>query len=199
MVADRPASAWAPALLALHRSVSLVERGLVALAAVAVFAMMLVLVVDVGGRYLFNRPLAWSYDVISIYMLPLVVYLAIADAYRRNQHISVDLIYNSLGRTGKRLVRLLAAVIVVAVMSPIAWLAAGQAITRYENKVVISGSILWPTWIPALFLAAGAGLLIVRALVDGLALAAALAGDTETVAGESEDRQRDVAHGGDAT
>lgn len=196
-VDGRP-DAGAPALLALNRGLSLLERGLVVAAAGSILFMMTVLVVDVGGRYLFNRPLAWAYDIISIYLLPLIVYLAIADAYRRNQHISVDLLYNIMGQGGKRLVRLLSAVVVVIVMSPIVWLASGEAISRYQNKVVIAGSILWPTWIPAFFLAMGCMLLILRALLDAIALIVAFANGSETVPGESEERQAEINHHGDA-
>lgn len=192
------AEGGAPALLALNRALSLVERALVVVAAGSILLMMLVLVVDVGGRYLFNRPLAWAYDIISIYLLPLIVYLAIADAYRRNQHISVDMLYNLMDQQKKRVVRLFSAAVVIAVMAPITWLAAGEAITRYQNDVVIAGSILWPTWIPAFFLALGGVLLILRALLDGVALIVAIVQGSATVAGESEERQADVDHHGDA-
>jgi TRAP-type C4-dicarboxylate transport system permease small subunit len=189
----------APALLALNRGLSFIERGLVVVAAGSIFFMMLVLVVDVGGRYLFNRPLAWAYDIISIYLLPLIVYLAIADAYRRNQHISVDMLYNLMDQPKKRLVRLVSAIVVVGVMAPITWLAAGEAISRYQNDVVIAGSILWPTWIPAFFLALGGSLLVLRAILDGVALATALVSGSQTVAGESAERQAELNHHGDAT
>lgn len=188
----------APALLALSRALSFLERVLVVASAASILFMMLVLVVDVGGRYLFNRPLSWAYDIISIYLLPLIVYLAIADAYRRNQHISVDMLYNLMDRRLKRLVRLLSAVVVIGVMAPITWLAAGEAITRYQNDIVIAGSILWPTWIPALFLAVGGVLLILRAALDGVALIMALLQGSDTVAGESAERQLDLNHHGDA-
>ena len=188
-----------PALLAANRWLSMFERSFAVVAAGSILFMMAVIVADVGGRYLFNRPLAWAYDIVSIYLLPLMVYLAIADAYRRNQHISVDLLYNLMDLPRKRLVRLVATIVVVIAMVPITWLATGEAVSRYRNDVVIAGSILWPTWIPAFFLAVGGALLILRAMLDGIALFMALLRGGATVPGESEERQQDVDNQGDAT
>src|SRR3546814_5827562 len=59
---------------------------------------MLVIVVDVVMRYFFSAPLSWSYDLIGMYLVTLVFFLALADTFRRGGHIKVDL-FENLRRT----------------------------------------------------------------------------------------------------
>ena len=189
----------AATLSPLNTALTWLERILAAGAAAGILAIMTTVVVDVFGRYLFNRPLAWSYDLISIYLMPLVIFFALSDAFRRNQHITIELLYDSVSPLYQRMSRLLATVVIAAVMLPIAWLAFLQAANRYENKIVISGSILWPTWIPSLILAFGAGVLILRVLVDAAALINAMTAGLENAPGESPARQKRPENGvGDA-
>lgn len=179
---------WAPILSALNLNLTRLESLLVGVAAAGIFAMMMILVVDVFGRYLFNRPLSWSYDFISIYLMPLVIFLALSDSFRKNHHLSVDIIYNSLTPLAQRALRVLVSVIIAAVITPIAWLAYGQAANRYANDVVIAGSVLWPTWIPSLIVAVGSTLLVLRALLDVLALVSAMVARSDDIPGESPER-----------
>jgi len=191
---------WVSILSALNRSVTRVERLMVACSAAGILAMMVILVVDVFGRYFFHKPLTWSYDIISIYLMPLLIFFALSDAFRKNQHISVDLLYANLAPTTQRALRLLAAILTAAVILPIAWLAFGQAVDRYVNDIVISGSILWPTWVPSLMLGLGTLLLIVRAVLDAVALVSALLSGSSDIPGESEARHESAtAHVGGAT
>lgn len=189
----------APILSALNAAVTFAEGVAVRFSALGVLAMMVVVVIDVLGRYLFNSPLTWSYDLVSIYLMPFIMFLALSNTFRRNNHISVDILYANFGATMKRLSRFLTALIVLATVTPIAWLAYLQAVGRYASNSMIAGSILWPTWIPSAFLAAGTALLILRALLDGVALAAGLATRREDIPGESPERALDREPGDSAT
>lgn len=184
-------SGLAPALLALDRGVTRIERLLVVIAAAAIFATMAIMVADVFGRYLFHRPLSWAYDVISIYMLPTIVFMALSDAFRKNHHLSVDILYNVASPVVQKLSRFLSSIVIAGVVLPIGWLAVLQAHDRYQHNTVIAGAILWPTWIPSLIVGLGAGLLVLRALLDGAALVVALVSGTKEVPGESPARQTD--------
>lgn len=182
-------SGWAPMLLAFDQNVTRIERLLVGLAAVSIFATMWIMVADVLGRYLFHRPLSWAYDVISIYLLPAIIFLALSDAFRKNHHLAVDILYNVSSPVMQKLSRFLTSLVIAGVTLPIAWLAVLQAYDRYTHDTVIAGAILWPTWIPSLIVGAGSGLLVLRTVLDGLALLAALLSGSADVPGESPSRQ----------
>lgn len=61
------------------------------IAALALFAMMLVVALDVAGRYLFNAPLAAGYELVQM-LMGVLVFASLPLVSRRNDHITVGLL-----------------------------------------------------------------------------------------------------------
>jgi TRAP-type C4-dicarboxylate transport system permease small subunit len=60
------------------------------IASIVLACMMLLTVIDVGGRYLFNRPILGSTELTEFMMVPLC-FFAIVWCTRKNLHIKLDL------------------------------------------------------------------------------------------------------------
>jgi TRAP-type C4-dicarboxylate transport system permease small subunit len=71
--------------------VSAVARFLIRVAAVFLLAMVAINVIDVGLRTAFNAPIFGTYEVVEL-LLAAVAFLAIPEAFMRNQHITIELI-----------------------------------------------------------------------------------------------------------
>ncbi len=71
--------------------VNAVARFLTRVAAIFLIAMMLVNVVDVGLRVSINAPIFGTYEIVE-FMLAAVAFLAIPEAFLRDQHITIELI-----------------------------------------------------------------------------------------------------------
>ena len=70
--------------------------------AAAIFALLfLVFIVQVGMRFLFNRPLAWSDELIVILYIAMVFWSA-ATLLKERDHVMLDLVYEVLPPGGKR-------------------------------------------------------------------------------------------------
>src|ERR1700754_1410215 len=77
--ADRKSAGQDRAMIgALNRALSAGERPAALLSAFILFAVMLIVAVDVAMRYVFNSPFAWSHDVISLYLLPALFYIVLS-------------------------------------------------------------------------------------------------------------------------
>lgn len=161
-------------------------------AALAIFAVMAIVTVDVALRYALNAPLPWSYDLIGLYLVPLMFFFVLSLTFSSNHHIAVDIVYLRMTPALRRLCRLIIAFISLMVFVPITWLAAIGTISRLQADEVISGTILWPTWIPEAFMFIGCVLLCLRLVSDAVSLMIALLGSSSRVAGESPDRDRVV-------
>lgn len=66
----------------------------------AFLIMFVVFVAEIAARYLFNKPLAWAYEVTVMCYLWLVIFGA-CFAYRDRSHVTFTLIYDKLGVKGK--------------------------------------------------------------------------------------------------
>lgn len=136
------------------------------LAALAMLAMVLIVTVDVVMRYSFNAPLSWSYDLVSMYLMPAAVFLMLALVQRNAHHVNVDIFYRLLPRALQRAASVIAFLCSGTVMAIVATLAAARAWTAIANDEVVSGPIEWPVWIGPALLAAGAALFALRCLTD---------------------------------
>lgn len=77
--------------------------------AAAVFALLfLVFVVQVAMRFLFNKPLAWSDELIVVLYI-LMVFWSAATLLKEKEHVMLDLVYAALPPGGQRIFGLIGA------------------------------------------------------------------------------------------
>src|SRR3954465_6188580 len=69
------------------------------LAAAALVVLMLVTVIDVFMRYVFNRPIRASFDTVEV-MLMVFVFNGMAAAFFRRRHVVIDLLDGVFGPRG---------------------------------------------------------------------------------------------------
>ena len=135
-----------------------------AVGASVVVLMMLVVAYSVVNRYILNTPITWT-DELSGYLVVALVMLGAADALRRGDHISVDLITSRLNKRGKRLVEIWG-YIVVLIFSSVLLMSSERTIDYSLNfEIVSEGYLEVPMWIPQSFLILGGSLVFLVALV----------------------------------
>lgn len=100
--------------------VRFLRRVLGGVAALLVFGMMLVTVIDVAGRYLFAAPLPGAFEVTEI-TLAIVIFLGLPLVCFEDGHISVSLITERLRGVARRLQSAGAALIGGATLALVAW------------------------------------------------------------------------------
>jgi TRAP-type C4-dicarboxylate transport system permease small subunit len=84
--------------------------------AAALFALLFVtFVLQVGARFLFDRPLAWSDELVVILYIAMVFWSA-AVLMKEREHVMFDLVYAALPRQGQRVMALLGAVLMAGLM-----------------------------------------------------------------------------------
>ncbi|TAK35904.1 MAG: TRAP transporter small permease, partial [Lysobacteraceae bacterium] len=173
--------AWRPAgrskgppaadyLRRVNRAVERIEDIGALIAGFSIFIIMIIVFLDVFLRYFLQSPLTWSYDLVSIYLVPILFFLVISETFKRNHHVAVDILYLRFSPIWKRIARLLIALLMLPILGEMIRLSARDAITAYRNHEVLSGAVLWPTWIPLAIVVVGFGLLLVRVLLDAVAL-----------------------------
>jgi len=83
---------------------SLPGKALAIICAAALFALMMVTVIDVTGRNLFNRPLRGGYELSGLLLMSMF-FLALPFATAADRHIAVNLVDRVLGPRGLHLLR----------------------------------------------------------------------------------------------
>ncbi|MEO7401325.1 MAG: TRAP transporter small permease subunit [Polaromonas sp.] len=84
--------------------------------AAAVFALLfLTFVVQVAMRFLFDRPLAWSDELIVVLYI-LMVFWSAATLLKEKEHVMLDLVYEALPPGGQRLFGLIGAALTAGLL-----------------------------------------------------------------------------------
>lgn len=96
------------------------ERVLALISGLAVFSLMVLAVVSVGGRNLFNAPLPGYVDWIE-QVMPLLAFLGIAYVQRDGGHIRMDIVIGRLRGRAMWLAELISVVLVLALMMALVW------------------------------------------------------------------------------
>jgi TRAP-type transport system small permease protein len=148
-----------------------VQRSQLWLAAGALVILMMVTVLDVLMRYLFNRPVRASLDTVEA-MLLIFVFNGMAAAFFGRRHIVIDLLDGVLGARITRVLIRIADILSVLCLLLLAWamlLPASQAYQYGDAKMELPVPI-YTLWIIALASLAGT---IFCALVTLVAMPAA--------------------------
>ena len=141
----------------------LISKFAAAIGAAVVLLMMSVVAYSVINRYILNSPITWT-DELSGYLVVALVMLGAADALRRGDHISVDLITTRFTGQGQRIVKIWS-YFTVLVFSSALLISTKETIDYSINFGILSeGYLQVPMWIPQSFLILGGSLIFLVAL-----------------------------------
>jgi TRAP-type mannitol/chloroaromatic compound transport system permease small subunit len=104
----------------LDRRLYRLERFLALLSGLAVFALMILAVISVGGRNFFNAPLPGYVDWIEQAM-PLIAFMGVAYVKRDGAHIRMDIVVGSLRGRPYYLVELITTLGILLLMALLVW------------------------------------------------------------------------------
>lgn len=143
---------------------ALIGRGFGIFAALAILAVLVLTAINVTGRYLFTAPLRGAEEMTGFLVVAMVM-LGAAEAYRRGDHIRIDLLTERLGPKGARWVDVLSHVAVGAFAANL--LRTGLHTVEFSHSfgAYSPGYLQIPMWIPQSALVIGGALLLAMAVL----------------------------------
>jgi TRAP-type C4-dicarboxylate transport system permease small subunit len=146
----------------LERFLSAVDWLLSRIVATAILAVMALIVCDVLGRYLFSRPLPWVYDIVSIYVVNLILYFLASEVLRTRANIELDLHVRFLPQRAWGVLQGLAWLCTAAVLALASWRVWVSTADSLASREVHPGLYEWPVWAERAVVALGLTLLVCR-------------------------------------
>lgn len=143
--------------------VAALARFLTRIAAVFLVAMMLINVVDVGLRVTVNKPIFGTYEIVE-FMLAAVAFLAIPEAFLRDQHITIELIDQVLPERVIDALRAFGTLCALVFVGLLTWHMVQPALDYIEFKEITMDLQLPLIW-KAVLIITGIGVSVLAALV----------------------------------
>lgn len=152
-----------------ERLVTPVVRAFGALSTALVLLAFALTICGIVARYGFNAPLTWIDELIG-YLLVALIMFGVAEAYRKGDHIAVDLVTAQLERGGWRMAKELWSDACVLAFAVVLGVSAWDSISFARSFGSFSpGAIQIETWIPRIPL-------LIAAVLMGIFALARLAG-----------------------
>ena len=114
------------------RVLQAIARGIAAVGGIVILAMMLVAVLDVALRYLFNAPLSSAYEILQLGMV-LVVYCGLAWCGLTGGHITVNFLGALLDHPRMRWIAALVHATGAALFLLVAWRSGASALDTFAS------------------------------------------------------------------
>jgi len=137
----------------MDRALNKLSTGLMWIAQVALFLLMLLVAFDVIGRYVFGSPIMGALEVIEVLMVP-IVFLALGFCTRKGQHVIVDLVTFRLSSRAQRISGVGASLACAVTFAIIAWQTGLQALGEILSSASSSSMTLHLPESPFLIVAA---------------------------------------------
>lgn len=149
----------------LERIVAWLSRKAAALAGGLIFFIMLAIMVDVSGRYIFNSPLLGGIEL-NRSLLVVVVFFGLAYTQLEEGHIRMDLLLIRVSAKGKLILDIFALVIALLVYAYITYATIPVTIRSILRGEYETGLIAFPMWPARLFMSIGLLFLVLQLVAD---------------------------------
>jgi TRAP-type C4-dicarboxylate transport system permease small subunit len=141
---------------ALDRLVRVLEAGCMVLAATALCAIMLITVVDVMLRYVFDAPFSWSYTVVSQYLMVAAFFLSLSYTFREGGHMTLEIVMRRVRNPMVRnVVSAFGHAVAFILVAGILYAGVGRTWSAWVNAEVLPGVLPFPTWLSDVFVPVG--------------------------------------------
>lgn len=149
----------------LSRVVRALQRPMLSVAGLLLFAMMLHVVADVFARYLFNHPITGTLEIVSNYYMVAIVFLPLAMVQLHGGHVKVEIFTAWFGPRVIAIFDIFAALLMLLYVGLMAWFVLQSALhqTLIGEKLKV-GVALLPVW-PARWFAPIGAVVFLLALV----------------------------------
>ena len=128
------------------------------------FGMMIMTVLDVILRYLFNSPLLGAFEITE-FMMVVIVFFSLAYTQSQKGHVTVDFFVTRLSEQKRRVINLISHSIYFLLILTITWKSVARAIEILETKEV-SGTLSIPVFPFYLIVALGCAAMCIELLRD---------------------------------
>jgi TRAP-type C4-dicarboxylate transport system permease small subunit len=147
-----------------EKSVKLISDVFMYISMTSLSIMMLLGIVDVVARYMFDRPLTGTFEIFEI-LLPAAVIFGFAYTQWVKGHVRVELFYALFPARLQAVVDIFITIWALILFALIAWKGALQALMHFQTGRLIS-NIQVPIWIVELFVPIGTMAMCFVLLVD---------------------------------
>jgi TRAP-type transport system small permease protein len=166
-----------------------IDKVLSTISSITLFIMMLWIFADVTLRYFFNSPIQGTIELTGEYLMVILVYLAISDTQKFDEHIKVTFLEGKFSEGVKKVTKFITNLLAAALFLFVSILNFRMGLDYLEQNIKSVGVLSYPL-APALFIiSVGLIMITIRLLLECTAI---LMPKTMTVSDSLEEVDEDI-------
>lgn len=146
------------------------DKVLSVISSLTLFVMMVWIFLDVTLRYFFNTPIQGTIELTGEYLMVLLVYLAISQTQKHDEHVRVTFLEEKFSEKMKKAAKFITQLLAVPFFVFIAYLNLQEGLEYLEQNIKSVGVLEYPL-APALFIiSVGLFMIAIRLLIECIAI-----------------------------
>lgn len=150
----------------MEKIITLLSKGLHAIAQLILLAMMFIITFDILGRWLFNLPIKGTFDFTQL-GLSMVIFLSLAYTHIANEHITIDFLIDKLPYSIQQIVNSLINLVMTLLLGLLTWNLWGNS-QRLLQSNTVTGDLKLPVYMFAMMAAVGAAVFALTSLLKAV-------------------------------
>ena len=132
---------------------------------IALLVQMFYVFINVGGRYLFNKPVPGAMEASGESMI-YIVYLSLAYIQLSDSHIRIDFLFSHIGPKTKGVLDIISYLLGIVFFSFIVWFSFQAALNSLKIGEVVWGSVEFPVYPQRFVITLGSFMMIIQLILD---------------------------------
>lgn len=123
-----------------------ISHAMMSIGSIALLVITIIVSIEVASRYFFHTPTIWAWDI-NVQLLLLMVMFGLAEVYRRDDYVRVDVLTSRLSPRGRAILDVLFAPILLFIAAVIMWMSwhyFHQSWIRNQHAATSFAPPLWP-------------------------------------------------------
>jgi len=142
------------------------SRAAMALAALCIFAMMVIITYDSAGRYFFNASSSIAYNLSEFYLMPAIIFFGMAYTKMVNGHTRVVFFFRFFNPAVKKFLLILANMATVLVFSLITFEGYKLTMRAWINGEIFTGTYSWPMYLAYIIVPISCAIMVLQSILD---------------------------------
>jgi len=143
-----------------------IDGAVILLSNISIMLMLILISADTLGRYLFNQPIAGTYEFVTMYLFAGIVFLCLSNGLKEKSHIRVNVFVDRLPCNIKKIVLMASDLIMLVFFAALLYVSWQMTYEAFVTREYYYGAVSFPLFPAYSVVPVGSLFMMVRILIS---------------------------------
>ncbi|MBD3108328.1 TRAP transporter small permease [Bacillus sp. AGMB 02131] len=143
-----------------------IDKLLVYLSCSSLFILMILVIVNVSSRFIFDKPIIGVIEFTGEYLLVIMVYFSLSFTYLHDEHIKITFLFDKFPSSIQQIIKILTNMICIVFLIIVCVVSIQEGVEYYDRGLTSTSSLNYPLFPALLIISVGIFVFILRILLE---------------------------------